>query len=118
MFSPNDYNALELGTTQLYNTQYVYNRKRHGKFELGGWTFEFKMKPYFPKVLTREFLLVDLVNNVNQLAEERDSVLLKAKFLAAKMDQQKLSRAVNDYGSVGTRKFFLSKTCMVADDAA
>ena len=109
LFSPNDYNALELGTTQLYNTQYVYNRKRHGKFKLGGWVFEFKMKPYFPKVLSKEFLLVDLVNNVNQLAEEQDSVLLKAKSLAAKMDQQKFYRAVNDYGSVGTRKFFLKQ---------
>src|SRR5688572_17067627 len=30
--SPNDYNGLGVGTTQLYNTRYVYNHKRHGNF--------------------------------------------------------------------------------------
>jgi hypothetical protein len=40
------------------------------------------MKPSFPKKLSREFLLVDLVNNLGRLAERRD------------------------YGSVRTRKFF------------
>ncbi|WP_283818530.1 hypothetical protein [Bradyrhizobium diazoefficiens] len=29
------------------------------------------MRPGVPKSLTKEFLLVDLVNNVDQLAEER-----------------------------------------------
>lgn len=37
--SPNDYNSLGLGTTQLYNYQVVYNHKRHGRFELGGAVF-------------------------------------------------------------------------------
>ena len=36
MVSPNAYNSLELGTTQLYNEPVVYNRKRHGHFELDG----------------------------------------------------------------------------------
>lgn len=106
LFSPNEYNALGLGTTQLYNTQYVYNRKRHGRFELGGRTFEFKMKPYFPKQATREFLLVDLLNNANQLAEEKESVLLRAKLVASEMNKRALFRAVNEYGTVGTKKFF------------
>jgi hypothetical protein len=47
--SPNDYNALGLGTTQLYNFQVIYNHKRHGRFELGGQVFEFQRKPRFPK---------------------------------------------------------------------
>src|SRR5271155_845294 len=32
--SPNAYNQLGLGTTQLYNKRVVYNQKRHGTFPL------------------------------------------------------------------------------------
>ena len=35
MFSPSSYNAVGLGTTQLYNQTWVYNPKRHGVFRLG-----------------------------------------------------------------------------------
>ena len=33
------------------------------------------MKPYFPKALPRKFLLVDLVNNMDKLAEHKNTVL-------------------------------------------
>src|SRR6267142_7155380 len=58
--SPNTYNQLGVGTTQLYNKTVVYNHKRHGTFSLGGRVFEFRMKPSFPRSLSKEFLLVDL----------------------------------------------------------
>src|SRR3984893_17405908 len=45
--SPNAYNRLGVGTTQLYDKTVVYNHKRHGTFTLGGRTFEFRMKPTF-----------------------------------------------------------------------
>ncbi len=77
--SPNVYNALGVGTTQLYNKTVVYNHKRHGEFMLGGRTFEFRQKPTFPKQLTREFLLVDLVNNLGRLAESEEEVLARVK---------------------------------------
>jgi hypothetical protein len=32
--SPNAYNGLGVGTTQLYNQRTVYNHKRHGQFKL------------------------------------------------------------------------------------
>src|SRR5690348_17174695 len=73
--SPNAYNSLGVGTTQLYNKTVVYNHKRHGEYALGGRKFEFRMKPAFPKKLTREFLLVDLVNNLDRLAESKNEVL-------------------------------------------
>jgi len=44
--SPNAYNALGVGTTQLYNETVVYNHKRHGRFELGGRVFDFRRKPH------------------------------------------------------------------------
>ena len=103
--SPNDYNALGLGTTQLYNYQIVYNHKRHGRFELGGQLFEFHRKPRFPKKVTVEFLLVDLVNNLNQLAEDRDAVLARVRAKVPEMDAKRLSAAANNFAKVATRKF-------------
>lgn len=108
LFSPNAYNALGVGTTQLYNEQLVYNRKRHGKFKLGNRTFSFKMKPYFPKEVSEEFLLVDLVNNVNKLAEEEGSVLKRVSCVAANMDVSSLKRGVQRYGGVRAKKLFAS----------
>lgn len=49
LVSPNTFNSLGLGLTQLYNTTWVYNHKRKGEFQLNGKTFEFKLKSSFPK---------------------------------------------------------------------
>ncbi|MBI5485340.1 MAG: hypothetical protein HY888_12915 [Deltaproteobacteria bacterium] len=104
--SPNDYNALGLGTTQLYNYQVVYNHKRHGRFELGGQLFDFQRKPRFPKKATPEFLLVDLVNNLSQLAEDRDAVLARVRAKVSEMDAKRLQAAVKGFAKVATRKLF------------
>ena len=68
VFSPSSYNAVGLGTTQLYNRTLVYNHKRHGVFRLGNRQFDFRVKPRFPKKLSLEFLYVDLLNNLEELA--------------------------------------------------
>ena len=104
--SPNDYNSLGLGTTQLYNYQVVYNHKRHGRFELGGQLYDFQRKPRFPKKATPEFLLVDLVNNLGQLAEDRDAVLARALAKVLEMDAKRLQAAVKGFAKVATRKLF------------
>ena len=104
--SPNAYNSLGVGTTQLYNKTVVYNHKRHGQFSLGGRTFDFRSKPAFPKKMSKEFLLVDLVNNLDQLAESKEEVLARVKDRAASYDETRLQRAVRNYGNVRTKKFF------------
>jgi hypothetical protein len=104
--SPNAYNTLGVGTTQLYDKTVVYNHKRHGDFALGGRKFDFRMKPTFPRTLSREFLLVDLVNNLDRLAESKEEVLARAKERASSYDESRLQRAAHDYGNVRTRKFF------------
>jgi hypothetical protein len=104
--SPNAYNALGVGTTQLYDKTVVYNHKRHGEFSLGGRKFEFRMKPAFPRKLTPEFLLVDLVNNVDQLAESREEVLARVKKTAGAYDAPRLRHAAREYGNMRTKKFF------------
>ena len=77
--SANDYNALGVGITQLYNTRRVYNFKRHGNFKLGNRSFRFVRKPYVPAKVTKEFLLVDMVNNLKHLAKDESTVINKIK---------------------------------------
>jgi hypothetical protein len=105
MTSPNAYNALGIGTTQLYNETVVYNHKRHGFFKLGNRVFKFQRKP-FPPSLSTEFLLVDLVNNLNQLAEDTNKLLDHVKAKASSMDRRVLSNTARKYGRVRTKKFF------------
>ncbi|MBR0794854.1 hypothetical protein JQ615_05545 [Bradyrhizobium jicamae] len=104
--SPNAYNSLGLGTTQLYDKTVVYNHKRHGDFQLGSRKFAFRVKPRFPKNLTKEFLLVDLVNNLDQLAEAKDEVLKRVTERVAASNSPRLRRAVRDYGSERTKQLF------------
>jgi hypothetical protein len=104
--SPSAYNSLGVGTSQLYDKTVVYNHKRHGNFSFGGRKFEFRFKPTFPRKLTREFLLVDLVNNLDRLAESHDRVLANVKKTAASYHAPRLRRVVREYGNVKTRKFF------------
>jgi len=104
--SPNAYNSLGVGTTQLYDKTVVYNHKRHGEFKLGNRKYTFRVKPRFPKSLTKEFLLVDLVNNLDQLAEAKDEVLRRVAQRAASSDRKRLQNAVRSYGNERTKKFF------------
>lgn len=104
--SPNAYNQLGLGTTQLYNKRVVYNQKRHGTFRFGNRLLTFERRSNIPKQLSPEFLLVDLVNELDQLAEDRDEVLPRVREKAKEMDAKKLSRAVFLYGKASTRKRF------------
>lgn len=104
VFSPSSYNAVGLGTTQLYNRTLVYNHKRHGVFRLGNRQFDFRVKPRFPKKLSREFLYVDLLNNLEELAEDRDLVLNQARSKLPSFDVDQLQEAVESYGNMATRK--------------
>jgi hypothetical protein len=104
--SPNDYNSLGVGTTQLYNKRVVYNHKRHGEFKLGGRSFTFLAKPRFPKKVTQEFLLVDLVNNLDKLAEDQAEVLKNVYTKAKTMDTLKLKRSVSSYGNAKAKSLF------------
>lgn len=106
VFSPSSYNSVGLGTTQLYNKTLVYNHKRHGVFRLGNRRFDFRVKPRFPKKLSREFLYVDLLNNLEELAENRDVILHQARGKLPSFDLGRLREAVESYGNMATRKRF------------
>lgn len=104
MVSFNSYNGLGLGTTQLYNQTVVYNHKRHGKFKLGNRTFDFRMKPDFPTEFTKESLLVDMLNNLSELAEDPELVVQTLKRKLSSFNRQSLENAVKLYGKIKTKK--------------
>lgn len=104
LFSPSAYNTVGLGTTQLYNRTVVYNRKRHGHFRLGNREFDFRVKPRFPHALSTEFLFVDLLNNVDELAEDASAVWARAASKFKQLDSNSLNQALRAYGNVTTRK--------------
>lgn len=109
MFSPNDYNSLRVGLTQLRNETFVYNNKRHEKIRLGRRNFNFKRPNNgFPKKLTKEFLLVDLINNLDYVGEPQDQVKesVARKVQSGEFDKKLLLSLAKQYGKVGTRKFF------------
>jgi hypothetical protein len=106
LFSPCDYNAVGLGTTQLYNSTWIYNHKRHGIFKIRGREYDFRIKQRFPRKLTAEFLYVDMLNNLDELAEDHNAVLLKARKKVQTMDIPKLQQAIKQYANASTRKKF------------
>jgi hypothetical protein len=102
--SANAYNSLGVGTTQLYNQRVVYNHKRHGEFKLGNKNFLFRVKPHFPKKVTPEFLLIDLVNNLDTLAEDQKEVLKNVRNKVCMMEVKKMKKSLMDYGNAKTKQ--------------
>jgi hypothetical protein len=104
LISPNTFNSLGLGLTQLYNTTWVYNHKRKGEFQLNGKTFEFKLKSSFPKIITREYLLVDLLNNLENLAEDQSQLINKLTNNLPNFNTEALMKATQQYGTCKTKR--------------
>jgi hypothetical protein len=103
--SPNLYNQLGLGTTQLYDKRVVYNQKRHGTFDLGGRVFQCERRMNFPWKLSKEFSFVDLVNEIDQLTEDRDAVLGRVRESILQLDSRKLSRSVSLYAKYSSKRW-------------
>jgi len=95
---------LELGTTQLYNHKVVYNHLKSGDVRLGNKVFTFKKKSSFPTKQTAEFAIVDLLNNLDQLAEDQLKVLENVQKRVKELDPKAFSIAVDKYGTKKTRQ--------------
>ena len=106
VMSLNTYNGMGFGTTQLYNERLVYNHKRDGHMELDGQKFFFLKNRRFPKKPTDEFLLVDLINNVEFLTEDKNALKERVAQRAWQFDKDKVLCAARSYGKVATRKYF------------
>jgi hypothetical protein len=106
----NHYNGLGVGTTQLYNDMVVYNYNRSGEIKLGNKTFRFKKRGSFPSEATKEFLVVDLVNNLPELAEDQPEVLKRVYQTISGLDSKSLGNALEKYGTAKTRKLLAAAT--------
>ncbi len=109
LVSPNYYNGLGLGLTQLKNEVFVYNKKRHGAVKLSNRTYQFKLKAKdYPKELTKEYLLVDLVNNLDEVGESPSMLLrnIANSVQANEFNNTQLFMLAKQYGHVYTKKFF------------
>ena len=116
LVSPNAYNSLGLGLTQLYNTTWVYNHKRHGEFLLNGKKLLFKLKSTFPATLSKEFLVIDLMNNLDELAEDQEQVIKNFQKNVDRFEILELVKMAQQYGSGTTKKLVksvLRKTLLI-----
>lgn len=104
VYNPSLFNTLGLGLTQLYNSRVVFNRKRTGEMTVGGRTYSFKLWREAPKELSEEFLVVELLNRLNELAEDRDAILAKLREKLSSFNKAKLSYAASRFGTLSTQK--------------
>lgn len=98
------FNRLGLGLTQVYSNYVVYNHKRSGEFSLGGKRFEFRLMPDFPRTLSKEYLLVDLLNNLKRLPDDTRRVLGSLKSKVAEFNEKRLRALTLRYGRPRTKK--------------
>jgi hypothetical protein len=75
-----------------------------GTFPLGNRRVTFERRFSVPRQLSPEFLLVDLVNELGDLAEDRDAALSRVREKAKEMDPRTFSRAVSLYGILHAEK--------------
>jgi len=104
--SYNYFNQLGLGLTQVYSAALVYNHKRAGEYSLGGKKFKFRLVPAYPAKLSREFLLVDLLNNLKRLPDNTAGVLENLKTRLKEFDRAGLTVCLERYGSPGAKNIF------------
>jgi hypothetical protein len=107
LLSNNWYNSLGLGLTQLSTKTRVYNTKRYEKLSLAGQQYYF-VRPNngFPKKISPEFLLVDLMNNLDQVGEDVSQLTNRVTKKIDNFDKKQLSKLSEKYGKIKTRKFF------------
>jgi hypothetical protein len=104
VYGPSMFNSLGLGTTQLYNEKVVFNRKRHGVMSLGGRTYTFYRWKEAPKKLSKEFLLVEMFNRLDDLSENKDLVVSNLKKKLSEFNLLKLNNSLNRFGTKSTQK--------------
>lgn len=111
IYSWNDYNKLGLGLSQVYNKVIVYNNERHEDINLGNRVFSFKRPNNgFPTKLTKEFLLIDLLNNAKYLTEDVEQLHSKIKKNLTKFNKDLLVKLAAKYGKINTNKFLQKVT--------
>ncbi len=103
-----DFNSLRLGTTQhTPGLTMVYNSKKSGVFELGKRTYHFKRRK-FPNKNLNEFLLVDMLNNLEKVGVDREEFLtnLRRRWIDLTLDKNEVLKQAQKYGKYWVKKYF------------
>lgn len=100
----NSYNSLVSGLTQLSMGLKVLNRRRHGQFSLAGFKFDFRVRRDYPSKVTKEFLLVDMLDNVKEV-EDGTSLKEKVSSRLSEYNSKNLLRMAKKYGNRSTQNF-------------
>lgn len=108
VFNPSVFNALGLGTTQLYNQRIVLNRKRHGEITLGGRKYFFHRRLEVPtkKQVTEEYFVIELLNRLNDLPEDHDAIIANLEKKLPALSSEKLIYAKNHYATYSAQLRF------------
>lgn len=101
---PPVWNALRLGSNQVFALPLVYNRKRSGTFRLGGASFRLR-RVRFPHPPCLEWFVIDLLENLDSvcLATADAERNLGTQLREALFDSGKLREMATEYGSKATQ---------------
>lgn len=101
---PERWNALGLGTTAVFASPLVYNRKRSGEFKLGDRRFRLR-RVAFPRRPTPEWFVVDLFQNAAEAGASRAELTeaLARAVRRGRFDQDELRRMASRFGSKDTQ---------------
>lgn len=115
---PYVWNALGLGTTQLFAVTLVYNGERTGEVELDGRRYWFR-RVRFPKDPPPEWYVVDLLQNERWMAEDTsrlDEHLLRA-LRVGRLDRDRLRAMASEYARPAVRERLLRAVATSASAA-
>jgi hypothetical protein len=106
---PDKWNQLGLGTTAVFASPLVYNRKRSGEFVLGGRKFHLR-RVAFPESPTPEWYAVDLLEHADQAAAARSDIAnsLAHAIATGRFDRDRLRATAEHYASKATSALIAS----------
>jgi hypothetical protein len=92
---PDRWNALGLGTTAVFAEPLVYNKKRSGRFVLGGRAFQLR-RVAFPETPTPEWYAVDLLDHADQAGAARSDIVnaLARALAVGRLDRDRVTPAI------------------------
>lgn len=101
---PPVWNALGLGSTQMFAHPLVYNRKRSGLFNLGGRTFDLRRVRY-PDHPSLEWFVVDFLENLASVCLDRSETtkFLNERVTEGGFDPDALVTMAAQYGTKATQ---------------
>jgi len=115
---PPAWNTLGLGATAMFAATLVYNRKRSGKFVLGGRTFLLR-RVAFPAHPSREWFAVDLIEHQAMAGVDPEALVvgMQREVRAGRLDAAVLGEMAASYATQATQT--LVRHCIrLAQEAA